>query len=377
MTTIDTHTSHGHRQDHRMGEHVAHLRLAARELPDLSIEEHEGSGGSAQAFDPPFSDRRPLAGRPGRPAARASSASLPLTATIQPAPVYGRSSRIGNVKPSGAPAERRVVREGEVRLGDADREVGEPERSRAARPARRPRARARSSRLRRGAWRSLRAWPESTPRAGRGSECGSGRSAASTTASASPIAPVPPRSKPSLISAANGPASSASPRTAASSSSSSPGNRFTATTQVSAELAHDRDVRGQVLGAPLDRREPALRIAAVVLQRLRRRDEHDGARREAAEAADDVDELLEAHVGAEAALGDDVVAQLEAEPVADQRAVAVRDVGERAAVDERRLPLERLDEVRLQRVGQQRGHRAGGAELLRRHGLAFEGRARP
>ena len=45
MTTIDTHTSHGHRQDHReLGEHVAHLRLAARELPDLSLEERLALG---------------------------------------------------------------------------------------------------------------------------------------------------------------------------------------------------------------------------------------------------------------------------------------------------------------------------------------------
>jgi iron-sulfur cluster repair protein YtfE (RIC family) len=40
MTAIGTHTSLGHRQDHKeLGEHVAHMRLAARELPDLSIEE--------------------------------------------------------------------------------------------------------------------------------------------------------------------------------------------------------------------------------------------------------------------------------------------------------------------------------------------------
>jgi iron-sulfur cluster repair protein YtfE (RIC family) len=42
MTTIDTQTSHGHRQDHKeLAEHVAHLRLAARELPELSIEERK------------------------------------------------------------------------------------------------------------------------------------------------------------------------------------------------------------------------------------------------------------------------------------------------------------------------------------------------
>jgi Hemerythrin HHE cation binding domain len=51
MTTIDTHTSHGHRQDHReLGEHVAHLRLAARELPDLSLEERLALVGSIVDF---------------------------------------------------------------------------------------------------------------------------------------------------------------------------------------------------------------------------------------------------------------------------------------------------------------------------------------
>ena len=51
MTAIDTQTSHGHRQDHQeLGEHVAHLRLAARELPDLSIEERRALVGSIVDF---------------------------------------------------------------------------------------------------------------------------------------------------------------------------------------------------------------------------------------------------------------------------------------------------------------------------------------
>ena len=72
----------------------------------------------------------------------------------------------------------------------------------------------------------------------------------------------------------------------------------------------------------------------------------------------------------EARLGDDVVAELERDPVGDERVVPVRDVRERAAVDERGLPLERLHEVRLDRVLQEHGHRARGADLLRGHGLA-------
>jgi hemerythrin len=51
MTTVKTHTSRAHRQDHdELGEHVAHLRLAARELPDLSIEEREALVGSVVDF---------------------------------------------------------------------------------------------------------------------------------------------------------------------------------------------------------------------------------------------------------------------------------------------------------------------------------------
>ena len=49
---------------------------------------------------------------------------------------------------------------------------------------------------------------------------------------------------------------------------------------------------------------------------------------------------------------------LSADEVGDERVVAVGDVREGAAVDERRLTLERLDEVRLQRVLEQHGHRA-------------------
>ena len=103
----------------------------------------------------------------------------------------------------------------------------------------------------------------------------------------------------------------------------------------------------------------------------RRRDEHDRARLEPARSADDVEELLHAHVGAEAALGDDVVAELERDAVGDERVVAVGDVRERTAMDERRLPLERLNEVGLERVFQQHRHRARSPQLLRGHGLAL------
>ena len=92
--------------------------------------------------------------------------------------------------------------------------------------------------------------------------------------------------------------------------------------------------------------------------------EHGCGRGQLAEPAHDVEELLHAHVRAEPGLGDDVVAELHPDQVGDQRVVAVGDVRERAAVHQHRLALERLHEVRLERVLEQHGHRAGGAEVL-------------
>ena len=144
---------------------------------------------------------------------------------------------------------------------------------------------------------------------------------------------------------------------------------------VEAELADDPEVAREVGCALLDRIGAALRILRVVLQRLHGGDEDDRARPQVADAADDVHELLHAHVRAEAGLGHDEVAQLERNPVGDERIVAVGDVGEGAAVDERGLALQRLDEVRLDRLLEEHGHRAGGPELLGGDGLALEGRA--
>ena len=99
----------------------------------------------------------------------------------------------------------------------------------------------------------------------------------------------------------------------------------------------------------------------MVLQRLDRCDEHDRIRLEVAGPADDVEELLHPHVRAEARLGHHVVAELQRNAVGDERVVPVRDVREGAAMNDRRLPLERLHEVRLDRVLQEDGHRAGRA----------------
>ena len=112
------------------------------------------------------------------------------------------------------------------------------------------------------------------------------------------------------------------------------------------------------------------RHAAVRLRRADGGDEHAGARREPAEAAHDVAELLEAEVAREPRLGDDVVGELERDPVLDDRVVRVGDVAERPGVQQHRLVLERLDEVRLDRVAHHDGHRAGDPEVLGRDRLA-------
>ena len=82
--------------------------------------------------------------------------------------------------------------------------------------------------------------------------------------------------------------------------------------------------------------------------------------------------LFEAHVGAESALGDHEIGGAKREQVGDERVVPVSDVREGTGVDDRRDALERLDQVRLQRVLQENRHRAGGAEILRRHWGAVE-----
>ena len=190
-------------------------------------------------------------------------------------------------------------------------------------------------RLRTGVSRSLRSWPESRRRAGRDSsparpirglrdrlrEGGRARAAA--------LVAVVDLGREST-------GSRASRCTAANSAFVVTGEAVDGDHALDAELPDDREVSGQVGGAALDRCDPTVGISAVMLQRLHRRDEHDRARRQPLRAGSDVHELLEAHLRTEAALGDDVVAELEAEAVTDQRAVAVRDVREGAAVNEGR-----------------------------------------
>ena len=109
--------------------------------------------------------------------------------------------------------------------------------------------------------------------------------------------------------------------------------------------------------------------SSVVLHRPHSRDDDGGRGAHAGRAAQDVDELLGSEVGAEPRLGHDVVGEAQRGLRRDRRVAAVRDVGERAAVDERRRVLEGLHEVRRERVAQDRRHRAVGVEVAGPHGL--------
>ena len=112
---------------------------------------------------------------------------------------------------------------------------------------------------------------------------------------------------------------------------------------------------------------------AVVLERPHGRHDHRRRGAQTGGAAQDVDELLRAEVGAEAGLGDDVVGEAQRRTGGDRRVAAVRDVGERPSVDESRGVLEGLHQVGRQRVAEDRRHGAVGAEVAREHGLAVAG----
>src|SRR2546422_2247073 len=99
--------------------------------------------------------------------------------------------------------------------------------------------------------------------------------------------------------------------------------------------------------------EVLLLHAAVVLQGAHAHDEDRGVRTQSALSAHEFHELLAAQVGAEARLRDDDVPEAEGESVRQDAAVPVRDVRERPAVNEGGRALERLHEVRHERVFQQ------------------------
>ena len=102
---------------------------------------------------------------------------------------------------------------------------------------------------------------------------------------------------------------------------------------------------------------------AVELQRTHGGHYHDHVRPQAGLAALDVDEFFGAEIRAESGFGNHIVSELQRGSRRDHRVAAVRDVGERAAVDQRRIVLQRLHQVRLDRISQQRRHRTLRLEL--------------
>ena len=151
--------------------------------------------------------------------------------------------------------------------------------------------------------------------------------------------------------------------------------RLMATIGRHAELAHVLQVPLEVVAALGDGGrvlvlEVVLGDAAVHLERAHGGDDDRCGRVEAGLAALDVEELLGAQVGAEARFRHHVVAELEGGLGGQHRVAAVRDVGERPAVDEDGVVLQRLHQVRHQRVLEQHGHGAVGLEVGGLHRLA-------
>src|SRR5205823_7310215 len=98
-----------------------------------------------------------------------------------------------------------------------------------------------------------------------------------------------------------------------------------------------------------------------------------GGRLQTGLAAFYVEEFLGSEIGAEPRLGHDVIGQLQRRRRGNYRVAAVRDIAERAAVDEGGIALQRLDEVGRDRVLEQHRHRACRLEVGRAYRLPLAG----
>ena len=116
--------------------------------------------------------------------------------------------------------------------------------------------------------------------------------------------------------------------------------------------------RIQILGA-----EFRLWYAAVILERANRSNDHNGARLQSGHAALDIEELLRAEISAEAGLGNRIVRQTQRDFGSGHGVASMRNIGKRAAMHERRRMLQRLHKVRLERILEQRGHRARSVQI--------------
>ena len=107
------------------------------------------------------------------------------------------------------------------------------------------------------------------------------------------------------------------------------------------------------------------------LERAHRRDDDHGIGRDSREAALDVKELLRAEVGAEARLRHDNVGELQGEFRRHDAVAAVRDVRKGTAVDEDGRAFERLHDIGLDGILEEKRQRARRAQLVSTASLAI------
>src|SRR5205807_70742 len=80
-------------------------------------------------------------------------------------------------------------------------------------------------------------------------------------------------------------------------------------------------------------------------------------------AAFDVEKLLGPEIRAEASFGNDIIGKFQPRSRRQHRIATVRDVCKRASVHERGRAFERLHEIGLERLLEERGHGAGRIEV--------------
>ena len=109
------------------------------------------------------------------------------------------------------------------------------------------------------------------------------------------------------------------------------------------------------------------------LQRANSCHNHRGIGSKSRGTALDVEELLGAHVGAEARLGDNDVRCRKCSAIGNDRVVAMRNVCERAGMHKRGAAFQCLQQVRLYRVAQERGHGASDFQIFGSHRFSVDG----
>ena len=114
-------------------------------------------------------------------------------------------------------------------------------------------------------------------------------------------------------------------------------------------------------------RQRRLGLAAVHLERAHRCHHDHRVRRKPRCAALDVQEFLRAEVRAEAGFRDGVLAHFERRAGGNYRIAAVGNIRKRSAVHERGRTFQCLHQIRLERVFEQRSHRAHRFEFRRGH----------